>query len=53
MITHKIREITTYEGGLAFVTYGTTTGVDDASPMPADKVLGKYVIRLPNDGVFL
>lgn len=45
VITHKIREITTYEGGLAFVTYGTTTGVDDAYPVPADKVLGKYVFR--------
>lgn len=52
MITHKIREITTYEGGLAFVTYGTTTGVDDAYPVPADKVLGKYVFRLPKMGYF-
>ena len=52
VITHKIREITTYEGGLAFVTYGTTTGVDDAYPVPADKVLGKYVLRLPKMGYF-
>ena len=52
VITHKIREITHYEGGLAFVTYGTTTGVDDAYPVPADKVLGKYVFRLPKMGYF-
>ena len=52
VVTHKIREGTTYEGGLAFVTYGTTTGVDDAHPVPADRVLGKYVFRLPKMGYF-
>ena len=52
VVTHKIREVTTYEGGLAFVTYGTTTGVDDAYPVPADRVLGKYVFRLPKMGYF-
>ncbi len=52
VVTHKIREVTTYEGGLAFVTYGTTTGVDDAHPVPADRVLGKYVFRLPKMGYF-
>ena len=50
--THKIREITTYEGGLAFVTYGTATGADDAYPAPAENVMGQYVFRLPKMGYF-
>lgn len=52
IITHKIREITTYEGESAFVTYGTTTGQDDPYPVPFDKVIGKYVFNLPKMGYF-
>ena len=52
VVTHKIREITTYEGEPAFVTYGTTTGVDDAYPVPFDNVIGEYQFRLPKMGYF-
>lgn len=52
VMTHKIREITTYEDELAFITYGTTTGADDAYPVPADNVIGKYMFKLPNMGYF-
>lgn len=52
IVTHKIREITTYEGEPAFVTYGTATGVDDSYPVPFDNVVGKYVFRLPKMGYF-
>lgn len=52
VVTHKIREITTYEGEPAFVTYGTTTGVDDAYPVPFDNVIGEYRFRLPKLGYF-
>lgn len=52
-ITHKIREVTTLEnGGLGFVTYGTTTGVDDEVPAKAEHVLGKYSFRIPYAGKF-
>ena len=51
-VTHKIREITTYEGEPAFVTYGTTTGVDDAYPVPFANVTGQYQFRLPGMGYF-
>ncbi|HIZ82895.1 MAG TPA: signal peptidase I [Firmicutes bacterium] len=51
-VTHKIREITTYEGEPAFVTYGTTTGVDDAYPVPFANVTGEYQFRLPGMGYF-
>lgn len=52
VVTHKIREITTYEGEPAFVTYGTTTGVNDAYPVPFDNVIGEYQFRLPKMGYF-
>lgn len=52
VVTHKIREITTYEGEPAFVTYGTTTNVDDAYPVPYSNVIGQYRFRLPKMGYF-
>lgn len=52
VVTHKIREITVYNGEPAFITYGTTTGVDDAYPVPFDNVIGKYLFRLPKMGYF-
>lgn len=52
VVTHKIREITTYEGEPAFITYGTTTGVDDAYPAPFENVVGQYQFRLPKMGYF-
>ena len=52
VVTHKIREITTYEGEPAFMTYGTTTGVNDAYPVPFDNVIGEYQFRLPKMGYF-
>ena len=52
VVTHKIRAITEYEGEPAFVTYGTTTGVDDSYPVPYDNVLGEYQFRLPKMGYF-
>ena len=52
-ITHKIREVTTdANGNLAFVTYGTTTGVDDAILVTAPYVLGKYELAIPKIGTF-
>ena len=52
VVTHKISEITEYEGEPAFVTYGTTTGVDDSYPVPFDNVIGEYKFRLPKMGYF-
>lgn len=50
VFTHKIREITEYEGERAFVTYGTTTGDDDAYPAPFSRVVGQYAFRIPQAG---
>ena len=50
-VTHKIRKVTVDKnGGVAFVTYGTTTNTDDAELATA--IVGKYVGRIPNMGQF-
>lgn len=50
-VTHKIREIITLDDGdKAFITYGTTTGVDDKSPVEFPYVKGQYVGRVPYVG---
>ncbi len=52
-ITHKIRrEIITENGDPAFITYGTTTDVDDETPVEYNFILGKYVGKIPNVGAF-
>ncbi len=52
-ITHKIREVTTDgQGNLAFVTYGTTTGVDDTVLVTTPYILGKYEFAIPKLGTF-
>ena len=52
-ITHKIRTLTTdAEGNPGFVTYGTTTGVDDETIVTYPYVLGKYSSAIPGLGTF-
>ena len=53
VVTHKIRAKTTDEhGNPAFVTYGTTTGVDDKTVVTYLYVLGKYEFHIPKLGTF-
>ena len=52
-VTHKIRRLTTdAEGNPAFVTYGTTTGVDDETVVTYPYVLGQYQNQIPGLGAF-
>ena len=52
-VTHKIRTLTrAANGDPGFVTYGTTTGVDDEIIVTYPYVLGKYVKKLPGVGAF-
>ncbi|MBQ4065573.1 MAG: signal peptidase I [Clostridia bacterium] len=52
-VTHMIREVTKDENGrLAFRTYGTTTGADDATLVTASYVRGKYTGKVANLGEF-
>ena len=50
-VTHKIIEVRrTDDGGVGFVTYGTTTNTDDETL--ATIIIGKYVGRIPGVGTF-
>ena len=52
-ITHKIRKLTTdAEGNPGFVTYGTTTNVDDETIVTYPYVLGKYQSHISGLGTF-
>ena len=53
VITHKIRKRTVNANGEpAFVTYGTTTDMDDETPVSPMYILGKYQFRIPKLGEF-
>ena len=53
VVTHKIREKTKdHNGNVGFVTYGTTTGVDDETIVTYLYILGKYEAHLPYVGYF-
>lgn len=50
-VTHKIREVTEDQyGNRQFVTYGTTTGVNDELPVAEENVLGVYRMKIPKAG---
>ena len=52
-VTHKIRARTTdVNGNPGFITYGTTTGVDDETVVTYPFILGKYQFALPKVGTF-
>ena len=52
-VTHKIRcAATDEEGNPGFVTYGTTTGIDDPVIVTRQYILGQYRMRLPGVGRF-
>lgn len=52
-VTHMIRSKTTdANGNPGFITYGTTTGVDDETVVTYPFILGKYQTALPKVGTF-
>ena len=52
-VTHKIRAKTTdANGNPGFITFGTTTGVDDETVVTYPFILGKYQMSLPKVGTF-
>ena len=52
-VTHKIRRLTCdADGNPGFITYGTTTDVDDATVVTCPYILGKYRARVPYIGAF-
>lgn len=53
IVTHKIRSLTTTaDGEPGFITYGTTTGIDDETVVTYPYVVGKYQSSIPKIGKF-
>ena len=53
IVTHKIRRLVTdANGNPGFITYGTTTNVDDETVVTHTFVVGKYTGRIPALGKF-
>lgn len=53
IITHKIRELVSDSSGApGFITYGTTTNVNDKSVVVYSQIIGKYSGRIPKLGYF-
>lgn len=53
VVTHKIKRLAhDAQGNPGFVTYGTTTGVEDATVVTYPYVMGKYTIHLDGVGTF-
>ena len=52
VFTHKVRTVHDNGGNISFTTYGTTTGVDDATPVSEYNLLGKYSFSIPKLGTF-
>lgn len=53
VVTHKIRDkATDPSGNPGFITYGTTTNVDDETVVTYPFILGKYQLALPQVGTF-
>ena len=51
--THKVRSLITDENGQpCFITYGTTTGVDDELPVKYTQFQGLYKFAMPKIGTF-
>lgn len=51
--THKVRSLTTNEDGQpCFITYGTTTGIDDDLPVKYTQFQGLYKFDIPKLGTF-
>ena len=52
-ITHKVRDcITNEENQPCFITYGTTTNVDDEKPVKYTQFQGLYTFDIPKLGLF-
>lgn len=50
IVTHSVAEVTQVDGQTAWITRGIANNADDAMPVPADKLVGVYRMRIPNLG---
>ncbi|WP_165247620.1 signal peptidase I [Adlercreutzia sp. ZJ141] len=50
IVTHAVTQVENGEAGLSWITRGIANNADDATPVPADKLVGIYQARLPGVG---
>ncbi len=50
IVTHRVAEITTQDGELAFITKGDANNVEDRMPVPAEDLVGVFQNRIPGMG---
>lgn len=50
IVTHRVTEVTTEDGELAFRTKGDANNVEDSMLVPADKLVAVYQNRIPSMG---
>lgn len=50
IVTHRVTEVTTEDGELAFRTKGDANNVEDSMLVPANKLVAVYQNRIPNMG---
>lgn len=50
IVTHSVAEVTQVNGQTAWITRGIANNADDAMPVPADKLVGVYRMRIPDLG---
>jgi len=50
IVTHRVTEVTTEDGGLAFRTKGDANNVEDMALVPAEELVAVYRSRIPGAG---
>ena len=50
IVTHRVTEVTTEDGGLAFRTKGDANNVEDMALVPAENLVAVYRSRIPGAG---
>jgi len=50
IVTHSVAAVTQSDGQTAWITRGIANNTDDAVPVPADKLVGVYRMRIPGLG---
>ena len=50
IVTHSVAEVTKANGQIAWITRGMANNANDAVPVPVDKLVGVYQMRIPGLG---
>jgi signal peptidase len=50
LVTHRVMEITTDNGSVAYITQGDANNTTDGNPITKDQIVGEYQFRIPFAG---